>query len=77
MKKLKANENEIFIPGITILDSVIRRFTEINKLLCDYIANETFDHCVNEVNIKDIIERNNQSIIVLKIQKSDLKRSKK
>lgn len=64
------------IPGIVQLDSVIERFTVINKLLCDYIANPVLDYHIYEENIRDIIERNNDNIIVLKILKREIKRSK-
>lgn len=77
MIKLKANKIEMPVPGIVPLDSAIERFTVINKILCDYIANPLLDYHIYEENIKDIIERNNNSIIVLKVLKREIKRSKK
>lgn len=75
MRKFKSNEIELPIPGIITLDSAIERFTVINKILCDYLASAALDYSGNEGNIKDIIERNNQAIILLKIQKREMLRA--
>lgn len=76
MKKLKANKIETPILGIVPLNSTIERLTVINKILCDYIANPVLDYYIFEENIKDIIERNNNSIIVLKVLIREIKRSR-
>lgn len=72
MRKIKTNEIKIPIPDIVPLDSAIECFTVINKILCDYIANDVLDYHVYEENIKDIIEKNNNSIIVLKVLKREM-----
>ena len=74
MKLRKANKIEVPIPGIVPLDRAIERFTVINKILCDYIANGALDYHVYDENIKDIIERNNNSIIALKVLKREILR---
>lgn len=74
MRKLKANEIEVPTPGIVPLSCAIEHFTVINKILCDYIANPLLDYYVFEENIRDIIEKNNDSVIVLKVLKRELQR---
>lgn len=74
MRKFKSDKIELSIPGIIQLDAVIERFTVINKILCDYLASAALDYSGNECNIKDIIGRNNQAIILLKIQKREILR---